>query len=182
LIIECSKCGTPQYIRKGQQSRICPKCHFHITCKNQEPIANASSELEAQQIVQSMKIPNELELRMHHLHNQLTSSDKAKSNPYYLFNNVISQLLGPFPNTIPLLVIYSKTQEIGLEDKFIDKILQELNTEGYLLQSTDSRGNELIKFTNLPIHLDKIHIQRPDPNFMRRVTITDKDEKKDGTD
>ncbi len=127
-------------------------------------------------MVQAMKLPNELNVRMQHLHSQLSSSGKESSSPYFLFNNVITQLLGPFPNTIPLNLLMEKTQEVGLENQFVENIFSHLEAEKLLLRSTDNRGNTIIKFPSLPLDADKIHIQRPDPKYQRRVHLTKPEE------
>jgi hypothetical protein len=182
LVIECSKCGTPQYIKKGQEGRVCPKCHFHINCKTIEPLGKASSEIEAQKLVQSMKIPNELSDRMVHLRQRLNLNGEKTATPYFLFNNIVTQLLGPFPNRIPLAILMKQAEEIGLEVSFVEKILANLESEGYLLKSDDVRGNSTIKFTPLPLDLGKIHIKRPDPNFGRAKSLSIVEDDKDGTD
>ena len=83
---------------------------------------------------------------MQHLHSQLSSSGKESSSPYFLFNNVITQLLGPFPNTILLNLLMEKTQEVGLEDQFVEKIFSHLEVESYYCVQPTTGGIQLSNF------------------------------------
>lgn len=161
LIIECSRCGTPQYIRLGQHTRICPKCNLHINCQTVKPLTRVSSEKEAVECIQSMKTPNELEERIKKVRNLIKKNENIKQDKSLLFSNLISELLGLFPNAMPKKIIYIKAAEINLDSDFVTKLIKELESNGFLLNSVDFQNNEIIKFINLPITLGNIHIKKP---------------------
>ena len=60
LIIRCLKCNTPQYIKEGQQTRICPRCGIRIQCKKMKVYYKTNTIREANLLVRYLKTPKEV--------------------------------------------------------------------------------------------------------------------------
>ncbi len=161
LIIECKKCGTIQYVQDTQKTRICPKCQFHINCQKIEPLAKASCESAAQNLVKSIKVPEEVEVEIKKFQTQMAANKAVKHDKFTQFSTLITQSFGLFPNALPLQFLIKNGQEIGLDEKFLLKIIDELGQNGYLSKKTDARGNDYIKFLTFPIDYGQVHIKRP---------------------
>ena len=161
FIIECKKCGTIQYVQDNQKTRICPKCQFHINCQKIEPLAKASCETAAQNLVKSIKVPEEVEVEIKKFQTQMAANKAVKHDKFAQFSTLVTQTFGLFPNALPIPFLVKNGEELGLDDKFILKMLDELEQNGFLSKKTDARGNDYIKFLTFPIDYGQVHIKRP---------------------
>jgi formylmethanofuran dehydrogenase subunit B len=155
-------CGTPQYIKKDQRHRKCPRCDKQLDCNKHKAIAWAETINEAIEIVKELKTPAEMQQRIFELKHKIQNTSNAIRDNYALLGDLITELLYTFPNSMPQSIIIQKAIEIGLEDQeFITTTLNAINQKGDVLINQDQRGNKVYKFINLPIYYQKLKIQYP---------------------
>jgi len=161
-IIKCMNCGTPQYIKKGQGSRKCPRCEKQLDCQKHKALAWASTINEAIEIVKELKTPAEMQQRIYELKQKIHQNAQPNQDKYKILGDLITELLYTFPNSMPQSILHQKATEIGLDDQeFIASILNAIHQQGNVLINHDQRGNVVYKFVNLPIFYQKLKIQRP---------------------
>ncbi len=57
LIIQCGRCGLPQYVQSTQSTRKCPGCSYHIRIENALVVKHTDDLSEAETIVKYLKLP-----------------------------------------------------------------------------------------------------------------------------
>ncbi len=160
-IIICNKCSTPQYIRKSQKHRKCPRCGYNIPCEKSKSFGEAESEMEASQIVRNMKTPGEIGQRFAKLRAKY-QSQKANSNNYEILGNLITEMIGVFPKAMPRQLLIDNALKLGLDDlDFIIDILEKMNLEGLVLINKDHQNNEILKFPTIPFSFGKLYVRKP---------------------
>jgi hypothetical protein len=123
-------------------------------------LGKAESELDAQGLVKVLKTPPELDKRMVKFQKQLQKTQTAPNDKYTLFNTLIGELIGMFPNALPIQILLTKGKEVGLEEEFIITSIALLKENGYILERKDHQNNAIFKFLNLPITFQKYQITR----------------------
>ena len=160
-IIRCIECGNPQYVRRGQKSRICPRCHTRLNIVKLKIFDSTESIKEANELIRKLKTPPEYEQRIAAL--QSTQGLKSTSSPEIL-GRVISELLVTFPNVISKALLVEKAIAIGLDFPIIENILLQLHDAGLMVEkpviSSDPRGL-LLKFPAVPFTFGKLHVSIP---------------------
>ena len=153
----------PQYISSTQKSRRCPKCRTKINCARMNVFAKALTIKEASQLVRSMKTPNEIEQRINKL--KTLSSTTESQNKYHLLGKLITELIAIFPNTMPKFYLIEKGEkEFGLQEEFIEKIIENLNKNGLVLINKIN-NEDVLKFPSIPFSAmnGKLCVSNPDP-------------------
>ena len=160
-IIVCNKCGTPQYVRKDQKNRKCPRCGYTIQCQKMKTLSVAETEMEASQIVRNMKTPGEIGQRVAKLKAKL-SKVTTKYDNFQMLSNLLTELLAIFPNAMPRDVLIEKAKEVGLEDiDFIHENLEKMSQEGLVIMNIDFNKKIILKFPSVPFTLGKITVSKP---------------------
>ena len=57
LVIQCGRCGLPQYVQSNQSTRKCPGCNYHIRIQNALVVKETDKLEEATEIVKYLKLP-----------------------------------------------------------------------------------------------------------------------------
>jgi hypothetical protein len=160
-IIICNKCSTPQYVRKTQKHRKCPRCGYNISCQKSKSFGEAETEPEASQVVRNMKTPGEIGQRLAKLqakHQNQTSS----VNNYKILSNLITEMIGVFPQAMPQNLLLENAKKLGIEDElFILNLIEKMNLEGLVLINKDFRHNVVLKFPKVPFSFGKLSVHKP---------------------
>ena len=160
-IVKCSACGLPKYIRKRQKTMSCPRCRKRSNCQNLKIYDSAETELEASNIIRSMKTPDDIKQRLAILKTQFASQP---SSPHELLGKLITELIATFPNAIPQTLLIEKATNLGLSSEFVEKTIAQLNQEGLVIINRDqtlNRIHELLKFPSVPFQFGKLNVKRP---------------------
>ena len=131
--------------------------------------AKALTIHEASQLVRSMKTPKEIELRINKL--KASSSATQSQNKYQLLGKLITELIAIFPNAMPRSYLIDKgVKEFGLQEEFIEKIIENLNKDGLVLINRVN-SQDVLKFPSIPFSAmnGKLYVSNPNPLKNHRV-------------
>ncbi len=59
LIIQCGRCGLPQYVQSNQATRKCPGCNYHMQVYDALVVRETDDLVEAGLIVKYLKLPED---------------------------------------------------------------------------------------------------------------------------
>jgi hypothetical protein len=110
----------------------------------------------------------------------LATNKSAKHDKFTQFSALITQTFGLFPTALPIQFLIKNGEEMGLDEKFILKLIDELEQNGFLSKKTDARGNDYIKFLTFPIDYGQVHIKRP--NWKPTQPVESEDDSEDHSD
>jgi len=160
-IIRCNKCSTPQYVRKTQKHRKCPRCGYNISCQKSQAFGEAETEPEASQVVRNMKTPGEIGQRLASLQAKY-QAPRSSSNQYELMGNLITEMMGVFPKAMPRQLLLDNAKKLGIDDTdFVNKLIDKMNLEGLVLINKDFQHNEVLKFPKVPFAFGKLYVRKP---------------------
>ncbi|MHA1673969.1 MAG: DUF1922 domain-containing protein [Promethearchaeota archaeon] len=160
-IVKCNKCGLAQFILDSQKTRICPKCRKKLRCNQLKVLDKAESPLEAVQIVQSMKLPNEFEKKIDIIKSQLQGKKKASKEK--IFGDLLSGLISLFPNHLPKQYLLTHALKMDLSEEDVETFLEKLHVAGLVIINRDFRpGNKdvVLKFPSVPFTAGKISVKK----------------------
>ena len=152
-----------QYIQKGQQTRVCPRCRTRLKCKDLKIFEKAQTLNEAVTLVRHMKTPNEVTQRMAKLTALKTGN---KTNEAVLFGKLLSELLKILPKALPENFLLEKANEMQIPEEYIAQTLSQLNQEGLVIFKVDNtknntKSNNILQFPSLPFKFGKIYVAKP---------------------
>ena len=139
----------------------CPRCRKRSNCSTLKVFDSAETELEASEIIRSMKTPDEIKQRIAILKTQITS---PTSSPLDLLGKLLTELIATFPNAIPQTLLFEKALSLGLTAEFMEKTLAQLHQEGLVIINRDKtlhQKHDLLKFPSIPFHFGKLYVKRP---------------------
>jgi hypothetical protein len=139
----------------------CPRCHKRSNCSTLKILDSAETELEASNIIRSLKTPDDIKQRLAILKTQLTSQS---SSPHDLLGRLLTELIATFPNAIPQTLLIEKATNLGLSPEYVEKIIAQLNQEGLVIINRDQtlhQTHELLKFPSVPFKFGKLNVKRP---------------------
>jgi len=123
--------------------------------------------------VKSLKVPDEIQSEIKKFQTQMAINKSAKHDKFTQFSKLVTESFGLFPNALPIQFLIKNGEEMGLDEKFILKMIDELEQNGFLSKKTDARGNDYLKFLSFPIDYGQVHIKGPNRKPLKPTDAED---------